>query len=77
MKVNDVYDYLEMAQNAYDVKETIRYAQKALKLDPYCLDAEMMIAQGRYRHAIREAEELIRLNENDKKMRRNIAGTNV
>lgn len=125
-KGNDVYDYLEMAQNAVDAKEVVRYAQKALKLDPYCLDAELMIAQaksdsleemkknmekvirkgeeqlakrniskdtdagsfyglfetrpymrvrkaylellisqGRYRHAIREAEELIRQNVND------------
>lgn len=115
-----------MAQNTYDSKEAIRYAQKALKLDPYCLDAELiiaqtksgdmeelkkniekvihkgeeqlaerdismdtdagsfyglletrpymrvrkeylelLIAQGRYRHAIHEAEEIIRLNEND------------
>ena len=125
-KGNDAYDYLEMAQTTLDVKEAIRYAQKALKLDPYCLDAELIIAQaksgdmeelkknmekvirkgeeqlaqreiskeadagsfyglfetrpymrvrkeylellitqGRYRRAIREAEELIRLNEND------------
>ena len=28
----DEYDYLDMAQNAFDVKESIRYAQKALKL---------------------------------------------
>ena len=122
----DAYDYLEMAQDTFDAKEAIRYAQKALKLDPYCLDAELIIAQakskdmeelkknmekvirkgeeqlaqrniskeedagsfyglfetrpymrvrkeyvgllitqGRYRHAISEAEELIRLNEND------------
>ena len=26
---------------------------------------ELLITQGRYRHAICEAEELIRLNEND------------
>ena len=125
-KGNDAYDYLEMAQNTFDAKEAIRYAQKALKLEPYCLDAELIIAQaksndmeelkknmekvirkgeeqlaqrniskeedagsfyglfetrpymrvrkeylgllitqGRYRHAILEAEELIRLNEND------------
>lgn len=122
----DAYDYLEMAQEALDAKEATRYAQKALKLDPFCLDAELIIAQakssdmkelkknmervirkgeeqlaeknisketdagsfyglletrpymrvrkeylgvlisqGRYRHAVREAEELIRLNEND------------
>jgi len=122
----DAYDYLEMAEGALDAKEAIKYAKKALKADPYCLDAEMiiatakagnmeelkkniekvickgeeqlakkniskeedaghfygifetrpymrvrkeyldlLIAQGRYRHAIREAEELIRLNEND------------
>ena len=125
-KSNDAYDYLEMAQDTFDAKEAVRYAQKALKLDPYCLDAELIIAQakskdmeelkknmekvirkgeeqlaqrniskeedagsfyglfetrpymrvrkeylnllitqGRYRHAICEAEELIRLNEND------------
>lgn len=122
----DAYDYLEMAEDTFDAKEAIQYAKKALKVDPYCLDAEMiiatakagnmeelkkniekvirkgeeqlaqrniskekdagdfyglfetrpymrvrkeyldlLIAQGRYRHAIREAEELIRLNEND------------
>lgn len=122
----DEYDYLDMAQNAFDVKESIRYAQKALKMNPYCLDAEMiiaqakaknmdelkkniekviqkgetqlaernitieedagsfyglfetrpymrarkkylelLIAQGRFRSAIAEAEEIIRLNEND------------
>ena len=38
-KGNDAYDYLEMAQDTFDAKEAIRYAQKALKLDPYCLDA--------------------------------------
>lgn len=125
-KGSDAYDYLEMAQDTFDAKEAIRYAQKALKLDPYCLDAELIIAQaksndmeelkknmekvirkgeeqltqrniskeedagsfyglfetrpymrvrkeylgllitqGRYRHAIFEAEELIRLNAND------------
>ena len=123
---NDAYDYLEMAKNALDMKESVFYAKKALKLDPYCLDAELVIAQarsddmesfkknmervickgeeqlmqrsismiddagsfyglietrpymrvrkaylellvvqGRYRHAVREAEELIRLNESD------------
>lgn len=122
----DAYDYLELAQDSFDPKAVIRYAQKALKLDPYCLDAELMIAQakadtlenlkkniekvilkgeeqlaqrniskdtdagsfygiletrpymrvrkeyldllitqGRYCHAIREAEEMLRLNEND------------
>ena len=46
-KDNDAYDYLEMAQNTFDAKEAIRYAQKALKLDPYCLDAELIIAQAK------------------------------
>ena len=125
-KGESAYDYLEMAAETDDPKEAIRYAQKALKLDPYCLDAELiivqaksndletlkknmekvirkgeeqlekrniskendagcfyglfetrpymrvrkeylhlLITQGRYRHAICEAEELIRLNEND------------
>lgn len=36
-----------MAQNTFDAKEAIRYAQKALKLDPYCLDAELIIAQAK------------------------------
>ena len=122
----DAYDYLKMAQRAQDVKEAVSYAKQALSLDPYCLDAELVIAQarsddmealkknierviskgedqllqrkismieeagrfydiaetrpymrvrkaylelllvqGRYRHAIREAEEMIWLNEND------------
>lgn len=125
-KEKSVYDYLEIAQTSGDATESIYYAQKALSLDPYCLDAELVIAQaksedmealkknmegvirkgeeqlkeknismeedagsfyglfetrpymrvrkayldllivqGRYRHAIREAEEMIRLNEND------------
>lgn len=41
----DSYDYLEMAENAITEEEAVKYAQKALKLDPYCLDAEMIIAQ--------------------------------
>ena len=122
----DAYDYLEMAENAIDQEEAIQNAKKALKLDPFCLDAELiiaqnqavdmeelkkkvekiiqkgekqlvqrnirkeedaghfygifetrpymrvrkeyldlLIAQGRYGHAIREAEELIQLSEND------------
>lgn len=43
----DSYDYLEMAEGADTAEEAIKYAQKALKLDPYCLDAEMIIAQAK------------------------------
>lgn len=43
----DSYDYLEMAQSAISDKEAIKYAQKALKLDPYCLEAELVIAQAK------------------------------
>lgn len=42
----DAYDYLEKAENAATVEETIKYAKKALTLDPYCLDAEYLIAQS-------------------------------
>lgn len=41
----DAYDYLEMAQDAEDEKEALKYARKALELDPLCLDAEVLIAQ--------------------------------
>lgn len=43
----DSYDYLQMAEDADTVEEAIKYAQKALKLDCYCLDAEMIIAQAK------------------------------
>ncbi len=45
-KKADAYDYLKMAENAVTVEETIKYAKKALKMDPYCLDAEYLIAQS-------------------------------
>lgn len=45
-KKADSYDYLKMAEDAVTVEETIKYAKKALKLDPYCLDAEYLIAQS-------------------------------
>lgn len=122
----DVYEYLEKAQNAQDEKDVLKYARKALELNPGCLDAEVLIAQvdcetpevfkarleaiiekgekflakqgitkknslgdfygifetrpyirvrelylehlitmGRFRKAIREAEEILELNEND------------
>lgn len=41
----DAYYYLDLAQDAFEEKEIIRYAKKALKLDPYCLDAELILAQ--------------------------------
>lgn len=43
----DSYDYLEMAEEALTDKEAIKYAQKAIELDPYCLDAELVIAQAK------------------------------
>ncbi len=45
-KLNEIYsyedsdDYLEMAQNADNEKEAIKYVKKALKLDPNNIDAE-------------------------------------
>lgn len=41
----DAFDYLEMAEDAANGKEAIRYAKKALELDPYLLDAELIIAE--------------------------------
>ncbi len=46
-KVYDSYDYLEMAKNASAKKEAIKYAEKALKLDPYCLEADLIIAHSK------------------------------
>lgn len=43
----DAYDFLEQAENADTANEAIKYAKKALKLDPYCLDAELVIAQAK------------------------------
>ncbi|MDI9520888.1 MAG: hypothetical protein QM308_07045 [Bacillota bacterium] len=41
----DAFDYLEMAEDAANGKEAIRYAKKALELDSYLLDAELIIAE--------------------------------
>ncbi len=38
-------DYFEMACEAYDPKDALRYAQKALELDKYHTDAEILIAE--------------------------------
>lgn len=43
----DSYDYLQMAQTADTDEEVIKYARKALKLNPYCLDAELVIAHAK------------------------------
>jgi len=40
----DAFDYLEMAEDAINGKEAIHYAKKALELDPYLLDADLIIA---------------------------------
>ena len=39
-KGESAYDYLEMAEDTFDSKEAIRYAQKALKLDHICVYAK-------------------------------------
>ncbi len=44
MEPETSWDYLEMAFDAPTEKEAVRYAKKALELDAYCTDAEMMIA---------------------------------
>lgn len=38
------WDYLDLAFDAYSEKEAVRYAKKALELDKYCTDAEILIA---------------------------------
>ncbi len=43
----DSYDYLQMAEEADTEEEAIKYARKALKLNPYCLDAELIIAHAK------------------------------
>lgn len=39
------WDYLDMAFDAVSRKEAIKYAKKALELDKYCTDAEVMLAE--------------------------------
>lgn len=41
----DAYDYLEMAENSGNGKEAVRYAKKALAMEPTLLDAEILLAQ--------------------------------
>lgn len=43
----DAYDYLEMAENAQTKSDAIKYAEKALKLDPHCLEADLLIAYAK------------------------------
>lgn len=45
----DAFDYLEMAENASSSSAAIRYAQKALELDPNCLEADLIIAEAKSR----------------------------
>lgn len=62
----DSYDYLEKAENAVTEKDAIKYAQKALKLDPYCLDADFLIAQVKAEsidNLITSVEKIIRKGE--------------
>ena len=42
------WDYLDMAVDAPTEKEAVKYAKKALELDAYCTDAEVMIADIQY-----------------------------
>ncbi len=44
MEPQTAWDYLDMAFDAPTEKEAVRYAKKALELDEYCTDAEMLIA---------------------------------
>ena len=53
-KGKDPWDYLNMAYEADSEEMALKYAQKALNLDPNCLDAEMMISEI----AIGDEEEL-------------------
>lgn len=46
----DAFDYLEMAEDAINEKEAIHYAKKALELDPYLLDADLIIAHEKSRN---------------------------
>ena len=41
----DAYDFLEKAEMADSTAEALKYARKALSLDEYCLDADVMIAE--------------------------------
>lgn len=69
----DSYDYLEKAENAVTIEETIKYAKKALKLDPYCLDAEYLIAQSEAENIdvlLIKMEKIIRKGEAQLKERR-------
>ena len=43
----DEEDYLEMAYSAKTAEEAIKYAKLALKDDPYCLDADLIIADAK------------------------------
>lgn len=73
------WDYLEMAYEADNEKDALKYAKKALKLDKNCLDAEVMIAdlttdnpeelKLKYEKLIKKAEKYLKeqnlLNEED------------
>jgi len=44
-KVKDARDYLDMAYEADNEKDALKYAKKALQLDKNCLDAEVIIEE--------------------------------
>ena len=41
----DSYDYLELAESAPTKKQALKYAKKALQLDPDNIDAQIMVAR--------------------------------
>lgn len=65
-KAKDAWDYMDMAYEADDEKEALKYAKKALQLDKDFLDAEVMIAdltadddedlQSKYEELIKKTE---------------------
>lgn len=42
---SDAYDFLELAETASSKKEALKYAKKALELEPENVDAEAMVAE--------------------------------
>lgn len=68
----DEYDFLEKAQNAATDSEAIKYARKALKLNPYCLDAELIIAESKAENIdvlVKEVKKIIQKGEEQLKER--------
>lgn len=62
----DAYDYLEMAQDTTSQREAIRYAKKALALDPTLLDADVILARSKQDLAAMQ-KEMVKVLEKGKK----------